>query len=550
MVAYRAGRPILVPRFLADVERVAAILGASSHVLNACADRYHFSVGFAASLLSGKVSLLPSTYTPEAVRQLSAFAPDAVCLTDEDDCPLALPLVRYPRADTATPPPSPPRSDAAGRVPRVDAAQLAAYVFTSGSTGTPVPYRKSWGRLVDCVREEGDRFGLRQRAPCTIVATVPPQHMYGFESSVLLALCNGHALCAERPFYPADIAAVLAGVPRARVLVSTPVHLRAILSSGVVLPQTDLIVSSTAPLAQQLAAETEQRNGTELLEIYGSTETGQIAVRRPTHGPEWRLWPGVRLTLEGDATLAQGGHIEQPTRMCDVLELTAQGRFLLHGRLTDLVNIAGKRSSLAYLNHHLNSIPGVEDGAFFHLEESRSSQTGVARLAACVVAPSLDAQRLLEALRERIDAVFLPRPLLLVARLPRNSTGKLPQEALRALAARARSAPARTALTIPAEHPALAGHFPGIPVLPGVLLLDEVVRMVESDGGLCGARWRIGAAKFVKPVRPGETLTLGHEPLPNGSIRFKILRAGQPVAHGVLVPLATQERPDHGRQAG
>jgi acyl-coenzyme A synthetase/AMP-(fatty) acid ligase len=550
VVAYRAGTPILVRQFLTDVRRVAAILGPSSHVLNACADRYHFTVGFAASLLTGKVSLLPSTHTPEVVRQLTAFAPDVVCLTDEEACALALPLVCYPRADTATPPPSPRRRSAAMAVPQVDASQLAAYVFTSGSTGTPVPYRKSWGRLVACVREEAHRFGLQRHVACAIVATVPPQHMYGFESSVLLALCNGHALCADRPFYPADIAAVLEGVPRPRVLVSTPVHLRAILSSGVALPRTDLIVSSTAPLAQQLAVETEQRNQTELLEIYGSTETGQIAVRRPTRGPEWRLWPDVTLTLEGDGTWAQGGHIEQPTRMCDVLELTGEGRFLLHGRLTDLVNIAGKRSSLAYLNHHLNSIPGVEDGAFFHLEESRSTQTGVARLAACVVAPSLDGQTLLEALRERVDAVFLPRPLLFVTRLPRNSTGKLPQEALRALAAAARAAPARTALTIPAEHPALAGHFPGIPVLPGVLLLDEVVRLVESDGDLGGARWRIGAAKFVKPVRPGETLTLGHEPLPNGSIRFTILREGQPVAHGVLVPLATEERPDHGRQAG
>jgi acyl-CoA synthetase (AMP-forming)/AMP-acid ligase II len=506
-------------------------------------------VGFAASLLAGKVSLLPSTHTPEVVRQLTAFAPDVVCLTDEADCPLALPQVRYPADDAATPPRSAVRH-ASTEVPQIDAAQLAAYVFTSGSTGTPVPYRKSWGRLIACVREEASRFGLRQGRPCAIVATVPAQHMYGFESSVLLALCNGHALCAERPFYPADIAAVLQRVPRPRILISTPVHLRAILSSGVVLPRTDLIVSATAPLAQQLAVEIEQRYATELLEIYGSTETGQIAARRPTHGPEWQLWPGVTLTPEGEATWAHGGHIEQPTRMCDVLEQTGDGRFLLHGRLTDLVNIAGKRSSLAYLNHHLNSIAGVEDGAFFHLEESRSSQTGVARLAACVVAPKLDARRLLEALRQRIDAVFLPRPLMFVARLPRNSTGKLPLEALRALAARARGGGPRVSLTIPAEHPALAGHFPGIPVLPGVLLLDEVVRMVESDGGLGGGRWRIGAAKFVKPVRPGETLTLGHEPLPNGSIRFNILRAGQPVAHGVLVPLATQQRPDHGRQAG
>src|SRR6267378_3684978 len=91
-------------------------------------------------------------------------------------------------------------------------------------------------------------------------------------------------------------------------------------------------------------------------------------------------------------------------------------------------------------------------------------------------------------------------------------------------------------VTIAAEHPALAGHFPGAPILPGVLLLDEMVCAVEQDRSHAGTRWRISAAKFVKPVRPGETLTLEHEPLPNGSIRFSISSAGQPVAHGVLVP--------------
>ncbi len=89
-------------------------------------------------------------------------------------------------------------------------------------------------------------------------------------------------------------------------------------------------------------------------------------------------------------------------------------------------------------------------------------------------------------------------------------------------------------LTIAAEHPALAGHFPGAPVLPGVVLLDEMLRAVES--GTAAGRWRIGTAKFVRPVRAGETLTLGQQRLPNGSIRFSVLRAGEPVAHGVLVP--------------
>ena len=91
-----------------------------------------------------------------------------------------------------------------------------------------------------------------------------------------------------------------------------------------------------------------------------------------------------------------------------------------------------------------------------------------------------------------------------------------------------------TTLTIAAEHPALAGHFPDAPILPGVVLLDEMVRAVERGSG--SGRWRIGRAKFVRPVHAGETLTLGQERLPDGSIRFSVLREGEPVAHGVLVP--------------
>ena len=96
--------------------------------------------------------------------------------------------------------------------------------------------------------------------------------------------------------------------------------------------------------------------------------------------------------------------------------------------------------------------------------------------------------------------------------------------------------PAVTTLTIAAEHPALAGHFPGTPIVPGVLLLDEALRALQAEPAASVRRWRIGSAKFVKPVRPGETLTFEHEALPNGSIGFRILSAGQPVARGVLVP--------------
>jgi len=298
-----------------------------------------------------------------------------------------------------------------------------------------VPYPKTWGKLVRCVRDGAARLGLGDGRSHAVLATVPPQHMYGFESSVLLALQSGGALCAERPFYPADVCSAFEALPRPRALVSTPIHLRALLASQAELPPADLIVSATAPLPRELARHAEQRFQAPLLEIYGSTESGQLATRRTARDEEWRLWPGVCLTLEDGRAWARGGHLEQPTPMCDELAPIDAERFLLGGRLADLVNIAGKRSSLSYLTHQLNSIEGVEDGVFFFPEEPHPSEAGVARVAAAVVAPGLDPARLTEALRLRIDPVFLPRPLLFVERLPRNSTGKLPREALRGLAA-------------------------------------------------------------------------------------------------------------------
>jgi 3-hydroxymyristoyl/3-hydroxydecanoyl-(acyl carrier protein) dehydratase len=95
---------------------------------------------------------------------------------------------------------------------------------------------------------------------------------------------------------------------------------------------------------------------------------------------------------------------------------------------------------------------------------------------------------------------------------------------------------ATVTLTIGVEHPALPGHFPGAPIVPGVLLLDEMMRAAQTRPGSTSGRWRIGTAKFLKPVRPGELLTLEHEALPNGSLRFCVARGGEPVAQGVLIP--------------
>jgi acyl-coenzyme A synthetase/AMP-(fatty) acid ligase len=441
VIAYRAGVPVTAQRFLSDVHALALSLPDGHHVLNACADRYHFTVGLAACLVTGRVSLLPSSHTPEVIGQLARFAPDAFCLTDDPDCDIGLSKVYYCEevpitnaacADTGV---SATDTDAAWAVPEIPVAQLAAIVFTSGSTGTPLPYKKTWGRLARCIRDGAPRLGLLDGRSHVLIGTVPPQHMYGFESTVLLALLSGNSFCAERPFYPADIAAAVAGLPRPRVLVTTPLHLRTLLASQIDLPPMDLVISATAPLDQALARAVEAKIQVALLEIYGSTETGQIAMRRTSESVAWRLWPDVRLKVSNDQVFAHGGHVEQLTAMQDVIEMVSADEFLLHGRTADLVNVAGKRSSFGYLNAQLNAIPGVTDGVFF-LRESSTGSTGVTRLGAVVVAPALSAAALTEHLRRRIDPVFLPRPLIFVESLPRNATGKLPQQELQQLANR------------------------------------------------------------------------------------------------------------------
>jgi 3-hydroxyacyl-[acyl-carrier-protein] dehydratase len=116
-----------------------------------------------------------------------------------------------------------------------------------------------------------------------------------------------------------------------------------------------------------------------------------------------------------------------------------------------------------------------------------------------------------------------------------------------------------TTVLVPPQHPAFNGHFPGAPLLPGVVLLDEMLRAVEAErpdgralasASAATAGWTIATAKFLRPVRPGETLTLEHEPLTNGALRFAIRSAGRVVATGTLVPRHEATEADDGHQAG
>jgi acyl-coenzyme A synthetase/AMP-(fatty) acid ligase len=424
----RHGEAVTAARFLAQVQAVAAGLPAAAAVVNLCEDRYAFLVAFCAIVLRGQINLLPSSRAPQAVDEVMAAHPGCYALGEQalDPAPPGYRLM--PSLDVA----SPPDTDASWADtswPMIPAEQVVAIGYTSGSTGIPSANEKTWGSFHASNAGNLDMLHGVVGRHVEIVATVPPQHMYGMEMSVLLPLLGEISVHAGRPFFPADVAAALAEVPPPRLLVTTPVHLRALVESGIALPPVAAVVSATAPLPLELAAAAEQRFDTLVLEVFGSTETCVFASRRPTVDEDWSLYANVTLHPQPDGTAIEAPQLSMSVTLADIVSLSDGGRrFRLRGRHADMLEIAGKRASLSDLSRRLLAIPGVQDGVVFQLDAADA--LGVHRIAALAVAPGLDEHTILDALRRAIDPLFLPRPLRLVSALPRNETGKLPRAAL------------------------------------------------------------------------------------------------------------------------
>ena len=411
---------ITAGQFLSDVAALATRLPDRRYIVNLCSDRYRFSVAFMAALQREQVTLLPSSEAPESLAKLRSEYPDLYIIRDDQTAATDDTSFVFPH-DLAGPP--------IEIAPTIPADRLAAVLFTSGSTGTPIANPRSWGALVNSTRAAAQKMGVAGLRDAHILGTVPHQHSYGLESIVMLSLQNGFAFHGARALLPADIIADLAALPAPRILVTTPVHLRSLVEYDGAVPQLSHIVCATAPLAADMALRAETKFGARLFEIYGCSEVGQIAVRRTSETEEWSCIDGIALSQRDGEIWAAGPSAAAPAPLNDIIELRSADRFIFHGRKADMINIAGKRSSLAFLNHQLNQVPGVRDGVFIVPPDTEA----FARLTAYVVAPTLSANDILKVLRRHLDPAFLPRPIHFVEALPRNALGKLPAKAIGAL---------------------------------------------------------------------------------------------------------------------
>ena len=427
IIAYREQRPVSQAEFLRDVQALAARLPQTDHAFNLCKDRYWFCVALYAAISRGVVSLLQNSTAVENMATLYADFPDAICLGEQTMPMLAqMPYVVVPHAASLP-------SETPLEMPRIPRTQAIVRIFTSGSTGKPRAHTMSFWRMHKCAMAEAERMWETAGGPCSVLGTVPPQHMFGLEATVLLPIFGGGQFSARQPFFAADVASALTELPEPRLLVSTPFHLRKLMDAQITLPRVSAVLSATAPLSLELAQEVEARLNAPMVEIYGSTETGALATRRPTQGADWETYSGITLQMNHAQICACADHFDTPQTLNDVVELLSPTRFRLLGRTSDMINIVGKRNSLAFLNQLLLSFPGVDDGVFCLHESGSTEETP--RLLAFVVAPSLTRADILAYLRRHVDAVFLPRPLILLDHLARDVNGKLAASTLAELRA-------------------------------------------------------------------------------------------------------------------
>lgn len=415
IVGWHDGDSISVARFLAAAHALAQRMPNDARCMNLCKDRLNFALGLAATLIRGNVTLLPPSHVPATIDDIAANFGPVYSLVDNHAASrhAGIDLACWPVTTPA------PQID-----PQLVGEQIAIMAFTSGSTGVPSAHARNWQSYVE------GAVALRAQLPIDhgsiFVATVPPQHMWGLEASIMLALQSGGAIHSASPLLPADICHTLAGISGQRWLVTTPLHLRTLLKSGEPLPAITGVLSATAPLEADTAQAFEAQTGATIYEIYGTTETGALATRRPAREHIYRLLPGLKVHLNEGTPLVHGGHVHHKVALNDTLRKIDEHYFVLEGRVTDMIKIAGKRASLSALNLELVAIPGVVDGVFCVPPGDDSNQ----RLTAFVVAPQLTRADIIAALRKRLDPLFLPRPLHLVPALPRQPSGKLTRDNL------------------------------------------------------------------------------------------------------------------------
>jgi acyl-coenzyme A synthetase/AMP-(fatty) acid ligase len=493
-------------------------------------DAYAFAVGLFALWHADCCAILPPNRQPEVLAQLQTRS--AGVITDrpgwfESGSSL------HPLDRNVAPGDSVPRP-----LPRLRRDAAAVELFTSGTTGDEKSTTKRIEHLEDEIAQLEEWCGARLD-DAWFFSTASHQHLYGLLFGVLWPLASARPFDAHHYLHADELLPKMSEA-QASVLASVPTSIKHIArhpSFSALRGHCRIVFSSGGPLATATAHAVAAGLGRPPVEVLGSTETGGIAWREQTPAIDdvpWTPFACVRVARDeesgilrvssplvsiatGDAGFATG----------DLIELSPDGRFRLGGRANQVVKVGEKRVDLAYMSSQLRSHEWVDEAALTTIEHDTEQ-----RVAAVLVASQRgrDVLRtrgrrafiheLRASLSDRWDPVVHPRHWRFVESLPENEQGKVTRDALVALF-RDEEPPARMpdrplvldemrgdrsierTCEVPDDLHCFRGHFPGFPVVPGVLQLDWVMEVGAILLGGPPVIREIASLKLISPLQPG-----------------------------------------------
>jgi acyl-coenzyme A synthetase/AMP-(fatty) acid ligase len=436
--------------------------------------------------------------------------------------------------------------------------ELAALVvYTSGSSGEPTAIPKRLSQLSREVATLGALFDA-EAEEVPVLATVSHQHIYGLLFRVLWPLASGRPFDTHVLPYPEDLVAALR--PGPALLVASPAHLKRLPASldwSVARGNLRGLFSSGGPLSPEALQACRDLLGRAPVEVYGSSETGGIAWRRrdTDDAAPWRAMPGVEVRASEDALAVRSPHLNLPGGEWFTTEDRARevpGGFELLGRKDRLLKLEEKRVSLSAMERGLVEGGLVREARVLPLAEGHRVTLGVVAVptpAGRQLAEAGGRRSLNQALREQLASHFepsaLPRRFRYLEAMPVNSQGKSTEAALAALFDRRRPsfrvlerAPERVLLSVEAAEgsPYFDGHFPGTPILPGVVQLEWALLLGREHFTLPPDFLRLERVKFHQIIPPGTQLTLELTWAPGpGRLGFKLTSGAGAHANGDIV---------------
>lgn len=348
----------------------------------------------------------------------------------------------------------------------MQADDLAAIVYTSGTTGRSKGAMLSHGNLLSNARVLKDYWGWRkpQEGGDVLIHALPIFHVHGLFVAIHGALLNGSKMIWLSKF---DARLVVKKLPETTVFMGVPtLYVRLLAEPGLnreVCRNMRLFVSGSAPLLIETFNEWQQRTGHTILERYGMSETAMLT-SNPYQGGERRggtvgfALPGVSLRVQGEEgqTLPVGeiggiqvkgpnvfkGYWRMPEKTReeftedgyfktgDVGKIDEDGYITIVGRSKDLIISGGYNVYPAEIEGYINDMPGVAESALVGVPHPDFGEVGVA-----VVIPkpgvTLDAGQIVAALKSTLANFKIPKQCFVARELPRNTMGKVQKNVLR-----------------------------------------------------------------------------------------------------------------------